>query len=350
MQLSRALIDICANPCPSEAQAFGCGHTPKYSSRGPATTLKKRAGMKMKNGRLWLIALLLGVFTVLPVQAQIVHNDKPKREFTVIEKASSIFAGVVLGGFSGAVIGTLLGDSRAYNGEFADIMRGVLIGGSVGPFLIYEDWARKKGVRFPMNTWYVVSGGNVTFSNYEAADLRLGFSGGIGRNYRLSDKVYLQGEASYNHRGFLLPSQRIFYGYFGRSELWHGDVNFSVAYIDIALLTKVRVATFDKARLHMALGSALSAQVLEKNDYNIWQREDIENFSSTRYDFAYIDDEPGPTDPFVSLKAAIELEAGKLLLKASLSSALYNSDQIFPLINETRLHTLVFSAGYRFAK
>lgn len=304
----------------------------------------------MKNHHLLCIVLLLGAFAVLPMQAQIVHNDKPKREFTVIDKASSIFIGVVLGGFSGAVIGTLLGDLRAYNDEFADIMRGVLIGGSVGPFLLYEDWARRKGVRFPMNTWYVVSGGNMTFSNYEATDLRLGYSGGIGRNYRLSDRVYLQGEASYNHRRFLLPSQRIFYGYFGRSELWHGDVDFSVAYIDIAFLTKVRVATFDKARLHASLGPALSVQILEKTDYNIRQREDIENFLSARYVFAYIADEPGQTDPFVSLKATIELEAGKLLLKASLNSALYHSDQIFPLINETRLHTVVLSMGYRFAK
>lgn len=306
--------------------------------------------MRMKNHHLLCIVLLLGAFAVLPMQAQIVHNDKPKREFTVIDKASSIFIGVVLGGFSGAVIGTLLGDLRAYNDEFADIMRGVLIGGSVGPFLLYEDWARRKGVRFPMNTWYVVSGGNMTFSNYEATDLRLGYSGGIGRNYRLSDRVYLQGEASYNHRRFLLPSQRIFYGYFGRSELWHGDVDFSVAYIDIAFLTKVRVATFDKARLHASLGPALSVQILEKTDYNIRQREDIENFLSARYVFAYIADEPGQTDPFVSLKATIELEAGKLLLKASLNSALYHSDQIFPLINETRLHTVVLSMGYRFAK
>lgn len=303
--------------------------------------------MKMKNHHLLFIVLLLGAFAVLPVQAQIVHNDKPKREFTVIEKASSIFAGVVLGGFSGAVVGTVLRNSRAYNGEFADIMRGVLIGGSVGPFLLYEDWARRRGVRFPMNTWYIVSGGNVTFSNYQAADLRLGYSGGIGRNYRLSDRVYLQGEASYNHRRFLLPSQIIGFSTPATSQLWHSDVIFSVAYIDIAILTKVRVATFDKSRLHVSLGPALSVQVLEKTDYNIRQREPA---SPVPRDFGYIDDEPGPTDPFISLKAAIELEAGKLLLKASLNSALYHSDQIFPLINETRLHTVVFSAGYRFAK
>lgn len=296
------------------------------------------------------IALLLGAFAALPMQAQTVHNDKPEHKFTVIDKASSIFIGVILGGFSGAVIGVLMGNSQTYNGEHVNIMRGTLIGASIGPFLIYEDWARRKGVRFPMNTWYSVSGGNMTFSNYEDANLRLGYSGGMGHNYRLSDKVYLQAEASYNHRRFLLPSQRIFYGYFGRSELWHGDVNFSVAYIDIAFLTKVRVATFDKARLHVSLGPALSVQVLEKTDYNIRQREDIENFSSARYVFAYIADEPGPTDPFISLKAAIELESGKLLLKASLNSALYNSDQIFPLINETQLRTLAFSVGYRFAK
>lgn len=308
--------------------------------------------MKMKNHHLLFIALLLGAFAVLPTQAQTVHKEKTEKKFTTVDKASSIFAGVVLGGFSGAVIGILLGDSQAYNGEFVDIMRGVLIGGSVGPFLLYEDWARIKGVRFPMNTWYVVSGGNVTFSNYEAADLRPGYSGGIGRNYRLSDRVYLQGEASYNHRRFLLPSQRLRYTSFGAltREIWHSDVSFSVAYIDITILTKVRVATFDKARLHLALGPALSVQILEKTDYNIRQRENVEGFPSVSYDFIYGSYEPSPTTPFLSLVAAIELEAGKLLLKASLNSALYHSDQIYPLINETRLYTLVFSVGYRFAK
>lgn len=306
--------------------------------------------MKMKNHHLLFIALLLGAFAALPMQAQTVHNDKPKRGFTVIDKASSIFVGVVLGGFSGAVIGTLLGDSRAYNGEFADIMRGVLIGGSVGPFLIYENWARNRGVSFPMNTWYTVSGGNMTFSNYEDANLRLGYSGGIGRNYRLSDRVYLQGEASYNHRRFLLPLQRIHFNTGATNQLWHSDVNFSVAYIDIALLTKVRVAAFDKAQLHLALGPALSVQILEKTDYNIRERENLEWFTPVAHDFVYIDDEAGPTDPFISLVTAIELEAGRLLLKTSLNSALYHSDQIFPLINETRLHTLAFSVGYRFAK
>lgn len=304
----------------------------------------------MKNHRLWLIAFLLGAFVVLPMQAQSVHNDKPEREFTVIDKASNIFAGVVLGGFSGAVIGTLLGDSRAYNGEFVDIMRGVLIGASVGPFLIYEDWARRKGVSFPMNTWYIVSGGNMTFSNYEAADLRLGYSGGIGRNYRLSDRVYLQGEASYNHRRFILPLQRIHFNTGATNQLWHSDVDFSVAYIDIALVTKVRIAAFDKARLHVSLGPAMSVQILEKTDYNIRERENLEWFTPVAHDFVYIDDEAGPTDPFISLVTAIELEAGRLLLKTSLNSALYNSDQIFPLINETRLHTLALSVGYRFAK
>lgn len=308
--------------------------------------------MKMKNHHLLFIALLLGAFAALPMQAQTVHNDKPEHKFTVIDKASSIFIGVILGGFSGAVIGVLMGNSQTYNGEHVNIMRGTLIGASIGPFLIYEDWARRKGVRFPMNTWYSVSGGNMTFSNYEDANLRLGYSGGMGHNYRLSDKVYLQAEASYNHRRFLLPSQRLRYTSFRAltREIWHSDVGFSVAYIDIAILSKVRVATFDKARLHLALGPALSVQILEKTDYNIRQRENVEGFPSVSYDFIYEGYEPGPTTPFLSLVTAIELEAGRLLLKASLNSALYHSDQIFPLINETRLHTLAFSVGYRFAK
>jgi hypothetical protein len=201
-----------------------------------------------------------------------------------------------------------------------------------------------------LNTWYAVFGSNTTFSNYEAASLRLGYSLGIGRNYHLSNRVYLQGEAIFNKRRFFLPSQRIGYYTGATNQLWHSDLDFSVAYVDVALLTKVRVFTSDKAGLSVVLGPAMSVQILERTDYNIRQRENVASGSRVEYDFGYIDDEPGPTSPFAGVVTAIELEAGKLLLKASLNRALYASNQIFPLVNETQLHTLTFSLGYRFSK
>jgi hypothetical protein len=94
----------------------------------------------------------------------------------------------------------------------------------------------------------------------------------------------------------------------------------------------------------------MSVQVLEKTDYNIHQRENVGRGTLVEYDFGYIDDEPGSTTPFAGLVTAIEFESGKLLLKARLNRALFASNQIFPLVNETRLHTLMFSLGYRFSK
>lgn len=304
----------------------------------------------MRSFRLLLIALLIGAFTGQSIQAQTLHLEKQKEKFTSSAKVLSVFTGVVFGALAGGIIGGLIGDSQAYNGEYTDIARGVLIGASTLPFLIYEDWARIKGVRYPLNTWYAVFGSNTTFSNYEAAKLRLGYALGIGRNYHLSNRVDLQGEAIFNRRKFFLPSQRIRYGTFGTNQLWHSDVDFSVAYVDVALLTKVRVFTFENARLSLALGPAMSVQVLEKTAYNIRQREDVARGILMEYDFGYIDDEPGSTLPFFGLVSAIELDAGKLLLKASLNRALFASNQIFPLVNETQLHTLMFSLGYRFSK
>jgi hypothetical protein len=299
----------------------------------------------VRSFRLLLITLLIGAFTGQAIQAQALHLEKQKKEFTSSDKVLSIFAGVAFGALAGGIIGGLIGDSRAYMGEVTDIVRGGLIGASTLPFLIYEDWARIKGVRYPLNTWYAVFGTNTTFSNYEAASLRLGYSLGMGRNYHLSNRVYLQGEAIFNRRRFLLPAQRIRYNTGATNQLWHSDVDFSVAYVDVALLTKVRVFTFENARLSVALGPAMSVQILEKTDYNIRLREDVVSGFPVEYDFGYIDDEAGSTLPFFGLVSAIELEAGKLLLKASLNRALFASNQIFPLVNETQLHTLMFSLG-----
>lgn len=304
----------------------------------------------MKSFRLLLIVLLIGAFTGQPIQAQALHLENRKEKFTSSDKVLSVLAGVAFGALAGGIIGGLIGDSQAYMGEYTDIVRGGLIGASTLPFLLYEGWARIKGVRYPLNTWYVVFSSNVTFSNYDAANRRLGYSLGMGRNYHLSNSVDLQGEAIFNRRRFFLPSQKIRYGTFGANQLWHSDIDFSVAYVDVALLTKVRVLTFDKARLSVALGPAMSVQVLEQTDFNIRQRENVVSGSPVEYDFGYIDDEPGSTLPFAGLVTAIEFEAGKLLLKASLNRALFASNQIFPLVNATRLHTLMFSLGYRFSR
>jgi len=282
--------------------------------------------------------------------SDIEKKQKPKEEFTSIDKVLSICTGVFLGAFVGGIIGGLIGDSQAYMGEYADIARGGLIGAGIVPFLLYESWAKNKGVRYPLNTWYAVAGSNTTFSNYEATNLRLGYSLGIGRNYHLSNRVYLQGEAIFNRRRLFFPLQRIRYETLGTDQLWRSDVDFSVAYVDIALLTKVRFFSFVKARLNIALGPAMSVQVLEKTDYNIRQRESVERGSDVMYDFVYISDEAGATSPFLGLVTAIELEVGKLLLKASLNRALHISNQIYPLQNKTKLHTLMFSLGYRFSR
>lgn len=302
----------------------------------------------MRRFRLLLMALLIGAFTGQSLQAQALHLENRKEKFTSSDKVLSVFAGVAFGALAGGIIGGLIGDSQAYMGEYTDIVRGGLIGASTLPFLLYESWARIKGVQYPLNTWYAVFGSNMTFSNYEAASPRLGYSLGIGRNYHLSNRVDLQGEMIFNKRRFFLPLQRIHYGTFATNQLWHSDVDFSVAYVDVTLLTKVRVLTFDKTGLSLALGPAMSVQVLEKTDYNIRQREEVVSGTLVEYDFGYIDDEPGSTTPFAGVVTAIVLESDKLLFKASLNRTLFASNQIFPLVNETQLHTLMFSLGCKF--
>lgn len=50
----------------------------------------------MKTFHLILAALLLSASLAQPMQAQTVHKEKTEKKFTTIDKASSIFAGIVL--------------------------------------------------------------------------------------------------------------------------------------------------------------------------------------------------------------------------------------------------------------
>ena len=205
-------------------------------------------------------------------------------------------------------------------------------------------------MRFPLNTWYAVVGSNTTFSNHDATTLRPGFLAGIGRNYYLSDGIYLQGEGILNQRRFLLPEQRIRYYTSGRTEVRLTEINFSVIYVDVALLAKIRAVSNKDTRLSFAIGPALSIPILDKTSYNVVAKENVESGARVPYDFSYNGYEPDAASPVVGVVAAVELEASKLLLKVSLNRALHTSNQIFPLQNEIRLQTFMLSLGYRLTK
>lgn len=304
----------------------------------------------MKKCHSIFVALLLGVFCIQSIYAQTDSEAKPQEKFSCIEKVITISAGAFFGGVLGLLVGAGIGNSRAYEGDFTDMARGWLIGASIFPFMMYEERARKKGAQTITKTWHIVSGLNTTFSNYGAARYRPGYSLGIVRSYHWSDKVRLQGEVLLSRREFFLPLQRIHFQTPGTNQLWHSDIDFSVVYLDLALLTRIRIGSFEKAKFNVILGPALSVQVLEKTNFHIREREYLERDERVAYDFGYIDDEPGPTSPYFGLVTAIELEVGKLLLKTSLHRAFTYSNQIFPLSNETRLTTLTFSLGYKFSK
>ena len=99
----------------------------------------------MRDFRLFLIVLLIGLCTDLPLHAQTLYYDRPIENFTIVDKVSSIFVGAMIGAMCGGFIGALVGNLRAYGEEFVDATRGALIGASIMPFLIYEDWAKRKG-------------------------------------------------------------------------------------------------------------------------------------------------------------------------------------------------------------
>jgi len=305
---------------------------------------------RIRRIRTFFIVVLVCLFIAPALRAQTAPAKKPQEpRLTSAEKAGILLGGLFVGIMAGGLIGTLMGNSQAYNGGFADFFRGAMIGACASPFLFYEYATHRKGMQFPDNSWYILAGSNATFNNYDASALRPGLSLGIGRNYALSGKMYMQAEAFINTRRFFLADQKMCYFTSSNNYFLNGDINFSVTYVDLSVLAKMPVHTFANSHIYLALGPSMAVQVLEKTDYDIFEKETFGSSPCPPYDFVYISDEPGPTSPYIALLGAIELEFHRLLLELRLHQALTGTNQIFPLINETRMSTLMLSAGYRFA-
>ncbi len=295
-----------------------------------------------------VVFLLISVFAFSSlIQAQRSSKTQSEQTFSASEKFLSVFTGLVAGVLAGGFLGAVIGNSPAYMGEYVDAARGGIIGASIVPVLFYEDWAKKNGRRFPQNAWQVQLGGNITFTNHGGTRIRPGFAFGGGRNYFIDNSTFFRLEALINRRRFFMPNQRIRYASPSTNEIHINDVRFLVTYVDVAYLLGVQAYSFGDTEINAVFGPALSVQMRENTSYDFKMIEEVGEGQATK-EFSFIGDEPGATVPFLSLAGALEYSTGKQIIRARFNYALRGSKQIFPLRNHTKLHTLNLLFGYKF--
>lgn len=222
-------------------------------------------------GRILVIFLLIAhqssaIFAQSPVQ------EKQKAKATLKDRIVAIAVGVIGGAMAGAAVGKLIGTPKSSSYEIADLCRGALIGASLMPFLTYETLRRDTTERASRDQWHIVFGGDLTYSNHRAANLQPGYGLSIGRSYRLSERLSLQGEGMLRKRRLSFRQQRLLYSSPGIPRLLVGDISFSVTYVDVALLGKLRVLTFSRGSLNAALGAGTSVPILDQTKYSIQTR------------------------------------------------------------------------------
>lgn len=271
-----------------------------------------------------------------------VQHDGNKQGLTTFEKILNVPLGMLFGSFAGYLIGTSLPSDRSVE-NLANRIKGGLIGAFAGPYVNYEIMSVMKGVKNPLNYWSLNAGANMILPNYDDTTYRTGYSFGISRYYPLSSSFTLQGELGFQTRQFKLASRRILYSTFGFRQIRNCDINFSVGYIDMSLLLNVKALTFRRSTLSIALGPSLAIEVFDNTDFHLIKIEDDQD----DFDFVYIDDEPDPLFGYPAMLYKLELQHGHWIWQFGFHHSLIYTDEIYPLVSNTRLRTFELNIGYK---
>lgn len=274
--------------------------------------------------------------TLFP-SSPLVPPDSNEKRLTLVDKIIFAPTGAVFGALWGFMVGAVI--SR----DFPDGIKGGVMGLSIGPFLTYEMFAAKRGIKNPLHKFYVKTGGNLTLTNYSDSKIETGYSIGIGRHYHLSDRFGLRGEVSFALRQFLLPSQKINYAYYFKRVVKCYDINFSVGYINTSILLNYKMFSRQKLNFYLALGPSLSLAVHDATKFHFLREEE----NPDDFDFSYIMDEPGPLFGYPAMTYQLELQTGHWLLQLGFHHSVYDTDEIYPLDSNSRLRTFELSVGYK---
>jgi len=250
----------------------------------------------------------------------IVPPDSNEKCFTIVDKIIFIPVGIVFGTLHGLIASIVIpGD------DFSNIIKGGMIGFCVGPFLSYEMFAAKRGVKNTLHKLYVKTGGNLTLTNYDDSQISPGFSIGMGRHYHLWNGIGLRGEISYGLRRFHLPAQKISYAYYFERVVKTYDIDFSVGYINTSILLNFKLLNLQKFNFYLSQGPSLSVAVRDDTKFHFLREEE----NPDDFDFGYIMEEPGALFGYPAMVYQLELQRGHWIWQFSFHHSVTYTDQIF---------------------
>lgn len=271
-----------------------------------------------------------------------VPPDSNEKRLTSLDKIMNVPLGIIIGTLCGVVIGGAM-PSDYSSEKFANFIKGGLIGASIGPFYTFEIMSMSKGVKNPSHKWYFRAGGNIILPNYQDALFKAGYSIGIGRHYHLSDRFGLRGDVSYSLRQFILPSQKIRFSFYSERVVKCYDIDFSVGYINTSIFLNFKLLNLQKFNFYLSFGPSLSVAVRDNTKFHFLREEE----NNDDFDFDYIMEEPGALFGYPAMVYQLELQRGHWIWQFRFHHSVTYTNQIFPLMCNSRLSTFELSIGYK---
>ncbi len=272
------------------------------------------------------------------IASSLAQKDSAEQRLRLVDKIIFTPVGAFFGTLWGVAIGAAIPHDKMANG-----IKGGMIGFCVGPFLTYEMFASTRGLKNPLHQFYVKIGGNLTLTNYEDFKIRPGFSIGIGRHYHLSNILGLRGEISYALRRFFLHSQKISYAFYFDRVVKSNNINFSVNYINTAILLNFKLMHLQQWDICISLGPSMSLASRDRTKFHFIREEE----NPDEFDFSYIMDEPAPLFGYPAMAYQLDLQRGYWLGQLGFHHSVYDTDEIYPLDSNSRLRTVELSVGYK---
>ncbi len=273
-----------------------------------------------------------------------VRNDTTSRAFT--ESTPTVVADFTFGAVAGAVLGVLI-SAPLEGDELVDALRGAMIGGMTLPFVLHEIGRKLRSKNTKRGSFNVKIGTGYTFPNCANAKTHAGITLGLGRLYQIGKHTGIRAEVVYATRKFSQSSYSEAYPAPDPRRYRHTKVDFSVGYIETALLFEVRLLRSQRVSLLFALGPSNSVVVL---DHSHFETTDTPNAptSSQECHVAHQYEEPAESWFYPSLNLGLIAESHHVMLGIGFKRALYGSQQIARLDDHSRFNSLEVTAGYKF--
>ncbi|MEK7726864.1 MAG: outer membrane beta-barrel protein [candidate division KSB1 bacterium] len=222
-----------------------------------------------------------------------------------------------------------------------------MIGATTFPFAMHEIGRTLRSNHTKRGSFGVKVGVGYTYANCTSAKTRAGITLGLSRLYQIGKHTGVRAEVIYATRKFSQSTYSEAYPKPDPRRFRHTRVDFSVGYIETALLFEVRLLRSRRASLLFVLGPSNSVVVYDQSHFEITDTPNAPTSSQECY-LAHQYDEPSESWFYSSLNLGLTTESHHVMLGIGFKRALYGSQQIARLDDHSRFNSLEVTAGYKF--